>query len=125
MSQDHKVQQVILLLGCSEDDAKRYLDESDGDILKAVESNVVIPVVSGTQHIPLPKKIDDGLDPEVREKLKEARAISDGFTSAHRNDLRGTPGGAEGVAASVSLQAEQVQQRVVPEQVDVSVPHLP
>jgi len=114
------------MLGCSEDDAKRYLDESDGDVLKAIEANVVIPVISGDQHIPLPKKIDDGLDPEVREKLKEARAISDGFTFAHRNDLRGTPGGAEKLGAPVSLPALLGQpQEQPPEEVVVSVPHLP
>lgn len=124
MSQDHKVQQVITMLGCSEDDAKHYLEQSGGDVLKAIEANVVIPVISGNQHIPLPKQIDDGLDPEVREKLKEARAISDGFTSSHRNDLRGTPGGAEKVA-SVSLPVLEELPEQPPEEVVVSVPHLP
>jgi hypothetical protein len=111
MSEDHKVQQVISMLGCSEADAKRYLDLSEGDVLKAIEANVVIPVVSGTQHIPLKKVIDDGLTDEVREKLKIARSISDSFTSAHRNDLRGSPGGAEEVAQVVQHQPQEEAQQ--------------
>jgi hypothetical protein len=90
MSQDYKVQQVITMLGCSEIDAKQYLDAADWDVVAAIESNLVIPIVSGTKHIPAIPIIDDGLTEEVRQRIKEARIVSDAFTASFRNDLLGT-----------------------------------
>jgi hypothetical protein len=114
MSEEQKIQQVLTMLGCSESEAKQYLDASGWDVLKAVESNVVIPRISGTQHIPEKPVVNDGLSSEVREKLKAARSISDSFTAALRNDLRGSQ-------ASV----EKPQEVSVPDQVqELSVPEL-
>ena len=113
MSEEQKIQQVVGMLGCSESEAKVYLEKVDWDVLKAVESNVVIPVVSGSQHIPEKPVIHDGLTDEVRGKLKAVRAISDSFTAALRNDLRGTQ--ASAVAEQTQQVSEQEQQVSVPE----------
>lgn len=98
MSEDHKIQQTMSMIGCSESEAKQYLEASDWDILKAIEQNIVVPVISGTRYIPETPVVQDGLTDEVREKLNAARAISDAFTFAHRNDLRETQSSAMGVS---------------------------
>jgi hypothetical protein len=108
MSEEQKIQQVVGMLGCSGSEAKAHLEKVDWDVLKAVESNVVIPAVSGSQHIPEKPIIHDGLTDEVREKLRVARAISDSFTAALRNDLRGTQASAHEVP-------EQTQECSVPQ----------
>lgn len=78
---------VMSMLGCTEEEARIYLDKAEGDVLKAIEDNLNIRVVSGEKYIPAPRIIDDGLDPEVREKLNEARKLSDLFNASFRNDL--------------------------------------
>lgn len=99
---------VMMMLGCTEDEARIYLDKAEGDVLKAIEENLKIPVVSGEKYIPAPRIIDDGLDPEVREKLNEARKLSDLFNASFRNDL-------------LVSQAKTSDEAVVPE-VEAAVP---
>lgn len=96
--------QVMAMLGCTEEEAHKYLQEAGGDILKAVEMNLNIPVVSGDKYIPPPPPVDDGLDPEVREKLKKAREYADLLSTSVRNDLRGTQ--------TSQASAEHVQQEL-------------
>ena len=81
----------MVYLGCSEDEAHTYLQKSGGNVLEAIETNLKIPEVSGTKYIPPPPKIDDGLTPEVREKIHKAREIAEMFSVSFRNDLRVTP----------------------------------
>jgi hypothetical protein len=78
---------VMMMLGCTEEEARIYLDKAEGDVLKAIEDNLKIPVVSGEKYIPPPPVINDGLEPEVREKLNEARRLSELFNASLRNDL--------------------------------------
>ncbi len=78
---------VMMMLGCTDEEARIYLDKAEGDVLKAIEENLNIPVVSGEKYIPAPRVIDDGLEDEVREKLNEARKLSDLFNASFRNDL--------------------------------------
>jgi hypothetical protein len=78
---------VMMMLGCTDEEARIYLDKAEGDVLKAIEENLNIPVVSGEKYIPAPRIIDDGLEDEVREKLNEARKLSDLFNASFRNDL--------------------------------------
>jgi hypothetical protein len=84
---EQDVLSVMSILGCTEDEAHKYLSEAGGDPLKAIEQNLNIPVTSGNKYIPPPPVIDDGLTDEVREKLKEARKISEMFNASFRNDL--------------------------------------
>lgn len=90
MSEDYKIQQVISMLGCTEDQAKQYLIASDGDVLAAIDANLVVPVISGTKHMPPPRVVDDGLTDETRQKLNEARTFSTLLNASHRNDLHGS-----------------------------------
>lgn len=87
MSQDFKINQVITFIGCTEEEARQHLDLNEWDVLKTIENTVVVPVISGMKYIPQEKKIDDGLTDEVRDKLKQARELSDAFTASFRNDL--------------------------------------
>lgn len=82
---------VMSMLGCTEEEARSYLDKAEGDVLKAIEDNLNVPVISGQKYIPPPPIVDDGLDPEVREKLNEARRLSDLFNASFRNDLLVSP----------------------------------
>jgi hypothetical protein len=83
---------VISFLGCTEEEAHTYLQTAGGDVLRAIEQNLKIPEVSGAKYIPEPRKIDDGLTPEVREKIQTARSIAEQFSASFRNDLRVVPG---------------------------------
>jgi len=82
---------VMSMLGCTEEEARSYLDKAEGDVLKAVEDNLNVPIVSGQKYIPPAPVVDDGLDPEVREKLNEARRLADLFNASLRNDLLVSP----------------------------------
>ncbi len=98
---------VMSFLGCTEDEAHSYLQKAGGDVLRAIDENVKIPVVSGAKYIPAPPQIDDGLTSEVREKIQTARAIAEQFSASFRNDLLAVPAKtAEGVQGeSVGEQA--------------------
>ena len=82
---------VMSMLGCTEEEARVFLEKSNGDVMKAIEENIVMKVVSGEKYIPPPRVIDDGLDSEVREKLNEARKLTDLFNASLRNDLLVSP----------------------------------
>ena len=104
---------VMSMLGCTEEEARLYLDKAEGDVLKAIEDNLNIRVVSGEKYIPAPRVIDDGLDPEVREKLNEARKLSDLFNASFRNDLLVSPAKtfdvSEAAEAEVEVEAEAAE----------------
>jgi len=108
--------QVMMMLGCSEEEAHKYLQEAGGDVLKAVEKNLNVPCVSGEKYLPPPPAIDDGLDPEVREKLKKAREYADLLSTSFRNDLRGTQ--------SSQASGEHVQQEPEEEEEEEQLPEL-
>jgi hypothetical protein len=78
---------VMTFLGCTEEEAHEYLQKTGGNVLRAIEDNVNIPVVSGAKYIPAPRQIDDGLTSDVRDKLRQARTISEQFSASFRNDL--------------------------------------
>lgn len=82
---------VMSFLGCTEEEAHEYLQKAGGDIQRAIEENVNIPVVSGAKYIPAPRQIDDGLTPDVRAKIQTARQISEQFSASFRNDLLVNP----------------------------------
>ena len=107
---------VMSFLGCSEEEAHSYLQKAGGDVLRAIEQNLKIPEVSGTKYIPGPPQIDDGLTPEVREKIQQARTIAEQFSASFRNDLRATPAKTPVVAAG-----QQVQGGAAPPAVEVEV----
>ena len=97
---------VMSMLGCTEEEARIYLDKAEGDVLKAIEDNLNIRVVSGEKYIPAPRVIDDGLDEEVREKLNEARRLSDLFNASFRNDLLVSPAKTFDVSEAAEVGAE-------------------
>jgi hypothetical protein len=99
---------VMSMLGCTEEEARTYLDKAEGDVLKAIEENLNIPVVSGEKYIPAPRVIDDGLDADVREKLNEARKLSDLFNASIRNDLLVSPVKTSSAEAAAEVPAVEV-----------------
>lgn len=83
------IEQVVLFTGVTEEVAAAALATHGGDVLKTVDALSCPPRTSGTKYIPPPPKIDDGLTDEVRQKLRDARVLSDLLTFAPQNDLRG------------------------------------
>lgn len=83
------VQQVVSFTGVTEEVAAAALAAHGGDVLKTVDALSCPPQTSGTKYIPPAPKIDDGLTDEVRQKLRDARVLSDLLTFAPQNDLRG------------------------------------
>jgi len=101
-------EKVVLFTGVSEERAKEALDAHNGDVLLAIDSLSCPPKTSGTKYIPSAPVVDDGLTDEVREKLRDARKLSDMLTFAPQNDLRGKPAyyppkASEGLAAAPRL----------------------
>ena len=89
MSENESI--VMSMLACTHEEAKKYLSKTDGDVALAILQNMKCVPVSGEKYIPAPPKINDGLTDEVREKLTEARKISEAFSASFRNDLLVSP----------------------------------
>jgi hypothetical protein len=116
MSDEEK---VMMMLGCTEEEARSYLVKAQGDVMKAIEDNLKIPKVSGDKYIPAPPVIDDGLDDEVREKLNEARRLSDLFNASFRNDLLVSQAKTSSVEADAIPSVEQVVEQIVEQDVEL------
>ena len=83
------VQQVVKMTGDTAEIAKKALQDNGNDIIAAVDVLSVPPTITGTRYIPMTPKVEDGLDEETRQKLRDARAFSDVLNASPRNDLRG------------------------------------
>jgi len=93
---------VMSILACTHEEAQKYLDEAGGDTMKAIDMQLCVPITPGNKYIPETRKIDDGLDTQVREKLTQARQLSELFNASFRNDLLVT----KNTAAQVEGQVE-------------------
>lgn len=80
---------ICSMVGCTDAEALRYLNEANGDVLLAICNHTPCPEITGSKYIPPPPKINDGLTDEVRSKIQEARKVSEAFSASFRNDLRG------------------------------------
>lgn len=89
MSDDFKVMQVIQFTGCTEELARKTLEQQNWNVIDAVDSLTSVPTITGTKYIPSIPSINDQLTPEVRGKIQEARKLADLLTFAPQNDLRG------------------------------------
>ncbi len=109
-------QQVMSMLGCTQEEAESYLESAGGDVLKAIESNIVIPKTEGNKYIPEKPVVHDGLSDEARTKLAQARQLSELFNASFRNDLRATQKTSEvgvGAVAGGSVVEKPEEQVVV------------
>ena len=75
------------MTGCSQEEALAYLDHAGGDVLMAILNNVTCNEPRENAFIPPPRIVDDGLTSECRQRLGEARALSNMFNASSRNDL--------------------------------------
>lgn len=83
-----EVMEIINNTGADQSTAEKALESSGGNVLEAIISLTSVPQVSGHKYIPGVRKVDDGLTPEVREKLAKARQLADLLTFSAKNDLR-------------------------------------
>jgi hypothetical protein len=83
-----EVTEIISNTGADQSTAEKALESSGGNVLEAIISLTSVPQVSGHKYIPGAPKVDDGLTPEVREKLAKARELADLLTFSAKNDLR-------------------------------------
>jgi hypothetical protein len=123
MSQSDE-EKVAFMLGCSEEEAHVYLQKAGGDVLKAIEDNLVVPHVAGEKYIPPPPTIDDGLTSEVREKLRTAREIVEQFNASFRNDLRGSQARTVSAVQEEAVEPPVVQQEGEQPPASFEVPEL-
>ena len=84
-----EIDQVVLNTGVSEDTAKKALEENGNDVISAIDALSTPRPIKGARYIPPTPTIDDGLNEEVRSKLREARAFADILNASPKNDLRG------------------------------------
>lgn len=89
MSEDSKVMQVIQFTGCTEDIARNALESENWSVVDAIDRIAHVPAISGSKYVPSTPRVDNQLSSEVREKLQQARKLSDLLTFAPQNDLRG------------------------------------
>jgi len=80
--------EIISNTGVDHATAEKALESSGGNVLEAIIRLTPVPQVSGHKYIPGAPKVDDGLTPEVREKLAKARELADLLTFSAKNDLR-------------------------------------
>jgi hypothetical protein len=80
--------EIISNTGADHATAEKALESSGGNVFEAIVSLTPVPQVSGNKYIPSTPKVDDGLTPEVREKLAKARQLADLLTFSAKNDLR-------------------------------------
>ena len=83
-----EVMEIISNTGVDQATAEKALESSGGNVFEAIVSLTPVPHVSGHKYIPGAPKVDDGLTPEVREKLVKARQLADLLTFSAKNDLR-------------------------------------
>ena len=83
-----EVTEIMSNTGADQATAEKALESSGGNVLEAIISLTPVPQVSGHKYIPGAPKVDDGLAPEVREKLAKARELADILTFSAKNDLR-------------------------------------
>ena len=83
-----EVMEIINNTGADQATAEKALESSGGNVVEAIISLTPVPQVSGQKYIPSAPKVDDGLTPEVREKLTKARQLADLLTFSAKNDLR-------------------------------------
>ena len=83
-----EVTEIISNTGVDQATAEKALESSGGNVLEAIIHLTSVPPVSGHKYIPGAPKVDDGLTPEVREKLVKARQLADLLTFSAKNDLR-------------------------------------
>ena len=82
--------QVLTYVSCDEKRIREVLEACEWNVLEAIDTLTSIPATSGQKYVPSAPVVDDGLTPEVREKLQTARKLADLFSAAPQNDLRGT-----------------------------------
>jgi hypothetical protein len=79
------VGKVIALTGRTEEEVVAAANATGtDDIIDVVAYLLDPPPNSGAKYMPQKPVIDDGLSPEVREKLKIARELSDKLNSLHK-----------------------------------------
>ena len=115
---------VMSMLACTHEEAKEYLSKTEGDVSLAILQNMKCVPVSGEKYIPPPPKIDDGLTDEVREKLTEARKISEAFSASFRNDLRGSQARTVSAVQEEAVEPPVVQQEGEQPPASFEVPEL-
>lgn len=85
---DADITMIVNLTGCSREQAEEALFVHKGDLLFAIDSLLVKPVVAGDKYIPPPPKVNTGMDPEQEARCALGRKVVDtlnaGISSAYQ-----------------------------------------
>lgn len=87
MSKDD-IGDIMKYTGADRAVVEQALLKHNGNAFEALVELTEVPALSGAKYIPSTPVVDDGLTPEVREKLITARKLADLLTFSTRNDLR-------------------------------------
>jgi hypothetical protein len=72
------IQQAMEMSGCSEEQVlTAYEQIRKPDVVEIVSFLLTVPKAKGDKFLPSKPTIDDGLTPDVRAKLKQAREFSE------------------------------------------------
>lgn len=108
------IQQIVILTGCTHETAVETYERFK-DVVLAVDSLLMPPVVSGAKYIPPPTKINNGLTPEQEKICLRGRMVTDTINAATHSAYHSANRQAETVSPEQPVQTAPLAVRDAPD----------